>query len=81
MKKRLSVATLLLSIITLTGCATGEKFPSSEVATATRVNVIYWKDYRSSLCFGSVKSYTYNHNYVISITNVPCDKVEHLLVK
>lgn len=59
----------------------GGNAPRKEVAKSTALNVVYSKDPRSNLCFGTVTSISYGFYNVISITNVPCDKVEQLIVK
>lgn len=71
---------LLLTIITLVGCSGGNS-PDWDTAKATAQNIMYSKDARSGLCFGSVISRTYYGFKVVSIAHVPCEKVEHLLVK
>ena len=80
-KVLLSAVAVLLPVSMLTECSNGGKAPGASVAKASANNIVYSRDSRSGLCFGSVISYTYGGNSTVSITNVPCEKVDSLLVK
>lgn len=71
---------LLASILMLFGCQGGEA-PTSDTAKSVVANIVYSRDARTGLCFGSIKSLTHSGFEVVSITSVPCDKVEKFLVK
>lgn len=78
--KRFVLALCLFCAIISVACDGGEA-PANETAVAVASNIVYSKDSRSGLCFGSVTSRSYYGYNVVSITAVPCEKVEHLLVK
>ena len=80
MNKILFSFLFLLGTLSFVGCAGGDS-PSRANSKSTAVNLVYSKDDRTGLCFGSIKSMTSAGWEVVSITNVPCDKVENLLVK
>jgi hypothetical protein len=63
--KTLSIFVLLL----LSGCEQPTK-PTTEIAS----ELAYFKD-RFSICYAAVSSFTHSGYKVISITSVPCDKV------
>ena len=66
--------------IIISGCSGGNS-PDPGTAKTAAKNVVYSKDDRTNLCFGFVTSTSYAGYNVVSITNVPCKEVEHLLVK
>lgn len=76
MKTKITI--LFMLIILFTSCANTHTVNNVE----HNINDInYIKDSRSNLCFarlGSISSYNY---IIISISEVPCEKVEHLLQK
>jgi hypothetical protein len=57
------------------GCSGGDA-PDRETANKAAASIVYSKDPRTGLCFGSVTSQTYSGFSVISITNLPCAAVE-----
>lgn len=44
-------------------------------------SITYFKDIRTGLCFGALKSVTYGPRDVTSITCVPCDSLKNVDVK
>ena len=78
MLKKLTLVSLLA--IAAMACEGGSS-PSTSAAKSAAHSIVYSKDSRSGLCFGSVTSTTHAGFSVMSITNVPCEKVEHLLAK
>ena len=70
-----------IAIIAATGC-TGGNAPSPSTAKAAAQNLVYSKDARTGLCFGSISNISSASGFdVVSIITVPCEKVEHLPVK
>jgi hypothetical protein len=70
-----------ISIAALLVACEGGDSPNPTVAKSAAANIVYTKDPRSGLCFGSITSRSYSGYEVVSITNVPCEKVDSLLVK
>ena len=71
---------LLLTMAISTACEGGDP-TSKETAKRTALNITYSKDDRTGLCFGSITSTSYSSYKVVSITDVPCEKVKDFLVK
>jgi hypothetical protein len=74
-KSLLSGVAVIGAMLFLAGCEGGD----APRAAAARMNIVYSQDPRTGLCFASVLSLTYSGYGVISITSVPCEKVEKLL--
>lgn len=71
---------LFFSVITIIFLATGCKNANTRMATEEEnkkvVDAIsYIKDKETDLCFATIKSTSYAGWEIISITNVPCDKI------
>ncbi len=78
--RKFVVMFIVVIVIAAAGCSGGES-PSPSTAKLAASNIVYSKDDRSGLCFGTIESKTYGLYSVVSITTVPCEKVERLLVK
>ncbi len=79
MRKRMSGG-CLIAMLFIAACDGGNP-PSPSVAASVAENMVYSRDSRSDLCFGSVTSQTSDLFWVVSVTNVPCERVEHLIVE
>jgi hypothetical protein len=66
----------IISLLVLTACNAQVK---SSKDAASRIT--YFKDERTGLCFGQVVSSTADGWVVTSITTVPCEKVDSLILK
>lgn len=80
MNSKALLFSLVLVAVCLVGCDGGQA-PSPVAVKTTAENIMYSRDSRSGLCFGVVTSHTSAGWMVVSITNVPCEAVEKLLVK
>ena len=69
---------LSLFAMILFGCdnKVGEDMPKAESNGIT-----YFVDTTTGICFGKIKSYTYNSYQVASITCVPCDSLKKIGLK
>ena len=74
------IALLLLTIVFICSCSTEQINNKSNVTEITN-NIVYFKDYKTGLCFASVNSITSNLYTVASITCVPCDSLKNLKFK
>lgn len=70
----------LLLAVMMSGCD-GADAPRRDVADKAVANVVYSKDARTGLCFGTITSTSYAGYSVVSITAVPCASVEKYLVQ
>jgi hypothetical protein len=78
MKKFLFLAAALL----LAGCSS-EIYKEVDEDTARNISgeIRYTKDVRTGLCFALVSSRSYASNYIVSISDVPCNEEVLALAK
>jgi hypothetical protein len=74
MKYLLYVAILIVAL----GLLAGIDLTSSTTSSKT-LDLTYYKDTSTNLCFAKVVSYSAGGRSIASITCVPCDSVKHLL--
>lgn len=69
----LGLLVLLLISFCLISCSLSSKI-SDDSAKQIVNNIIYIKD-SHGICYAAINNMTYNGYFVISLTNVPCEKV------
>lgn len=74
MAKILMLSLIMATIFTATGCTRPNKATDEENQKIIDV-ISYIKDPNTGLCFATIKSQSSNGYQVISITNIPCEKV------
>lgn len=67
-----------LMLVAVCQCASAS---ADAVVKESAVDIVYSKDSRTGLCFGTASSYASSWYKVASITNVPCEALEHPTVK
>ena len=75
------IVKLLLVIVSLcaVGCLPSELHHSPALKSSVSQKLRYIKDSRVDLCYAVVESVVSNAFVVVSITEVPCEKVSHML--
>lgn len=71
--KKILIVILSIIIISCKPAAPNQEFAEEKIT--------YFADERTGLCFAMIASYTHNAQYVYSITEVPCDKVDKFIIK
>jgi uncharacterized protein YceK len=66
---------VLTVAILLSGCDPMTKTSSPESISDVGTSITYFKDDQHAICFGMLQSASYGFYNVVSITAVPCDKV------
>lgn len=69
---------LIIAVLALIGCAQTAT-PKQDSAFATEADIRYFKDSRVNLCYATVATSNGHFGYIVSIANVPCEKVEALI--
>lgn len=65
---------LILCIVLLIGCTNVNKSSQEDISDITK-KLTYFKD-SYGICYASIKSYSHGGHQVVSITDIPCDKVD-----
>lgn len=71
----------LFTIITITTLLLVACQSDIERNEEVKERLSYFKDDRTGLCFAQISSMSYAGYYTVSIAAVPCDSVNHLLLK
>lgn len=67
---------MIATALTIIGCENANTRIATDEENKKIVDAIsYIKDKDVDLCFATIKSLSYNGHEIVSITNVPCDKI------